>query len=271
MTEASFERTAEPERDAAGATAPVSGSLDYGAHPAANLLLRLQRTAGNRSVTALIRSSAMSRRTLARQDESVGGPSTMFDDPSTEAEQLSDPYDRSVNRWVTLDSPSVSLNADNVKRMQLTRNPVIPWSTDAETMLTSNVSKGDKHLVFNCHGFQSLPSFGAPHLSIGTVVHAGNVGAFAKIAGMVNVIWISACNIAGSQDGSDFCAAMAKNSGAHVVAPTMAVTQNVRKDSIEDTAGAMWLYFDPSGTKIARSKFIALGPSLGFTYEKKSR
>jgi hypothetical protein len=279
MAEARIEQAAVPARDSAEVAARPPGALDPGVQPAANLLLRLQRTAGNRAVTALMQSGATapasagraSRRTLARQDESVGGPSTVFDDPSTEVQPLSDPYDTSVNRWVTLDPPSVSLNADNVKRMQLTRNPIIPWSMDAETMLTSNVNKGDKHLVFNCHGFQSLPSFGAPHLSIGTVVHMGNVAAFAKIAGTVNVIWISACNMAGSQAGSDFCAAMAKNSGAYVVAATMAVTQNVRKDSIEDTARAMWLYFDPSGTKIARSKFIALGPSLGFTYEKKSK
>jgi hypothetical protein len=31
----------------------------------------------------------------------------------------------------------------------------------------------------------------------------------------------------------------------------------------------MWLYYDTSGTKISRSSFIALGPSLGFSYEKK--
>jgi hypothetical protein len=136
-------------------------------------------------------------------------------------------------------------------------------------MLVKNVQKEDKHLVFNCHGFQSLPNFGAPHLSIGTVVHAGNVGAFAKIANTVKVIWISACNIAGSTAGSDFMAAMAKTAGAYVVAPTMAVTQRTRKDSVEDTAGAMWLYYDTTGTKISRSSFIALGPSLGFTYEKK--
>jgi hypothetical protein len=280
MTDASIEHAAVPERDLAEVASRAPAGLDSGVHSAANLLLGLQRTAGNRSVTALMQSGAIagpasagraSRRTLARQDESVGGPSTVFDDPSPEVQPLSDPYDTSVNRWVTLDSPSVSLNADNVKRMQLTRNPTIPWSMDAETMLTSNISKGDKHLVFNCHGFQSLPSFGAPHLSIGTVVHMGNVGAFTKIGGTVNVIWISACNMAGSQAGSDFCAAMAKNSGAYVVAATMAVTQNVRKDAIEDTARAMWLYYDPSGTKIARSKFIALGPSLGFTYEQKSK
>jgi hypothetical protein len=280
MTAASFEHGAKPERDVAEVAAPAPAALGYGVQSGTNPLLRLQRTAGNRSVRALIRSAAVTapasagrapRRALARQDESLGGPSTLFDDPSTEAEPLSDPYDTNVNRWVRLDSPSVSLNADNVTRMQLTRNPIIPWSMDAETMLTSNVNKGDKHLVFNCHGFQTRPGFEAPHLSIGTVVHMGNVAAFAKIAGTVNVIWISACNMAGSQAGSDFCAAMAKNSGAYVVAATTEVTQNVLKDSIEDTRRAMWLYFDTSGTKIARSKFIALGPSLGFTYQKKSR
>jgi hypothetical protein len=257
MSETSLEpTTAEPEREpAVAAVAAAATSRE----PAPALLLRLQRTAGNRAAGAL----------LARQDDYGTGPSTLLDTPSNDAEMLSDPYDRNVNRWVTLDSPSVSLNAPNVSKMDLTRNPVIPWDMDAESMLTKNVQKDDKHLVFNCHGFQSLPNFGAPHLSIGTVVHAGNVGAFTKIAGTVKVIWISACNIAGSTAGSDFMAAMAKNAGAYVVAPTMAVTQNTHKDAVEDTAGAMWLYYDPTGTKIARSAFIGLGPSLGFTYQKK--
>lgn len=277
---AAIQHGAGPEREATHGAAPVPAAPDRNARSPTNRLMRLQRTVGNRFVTAAIRSGALTsprarsrvpRRMLARQDESTTGPSTVFGDPSLEAEQLGNPYDTSVNRWITLDAPSLSLNAGNVTRMQLTRNPIVPWSMDAETMLTSNVDKKDKHLVFNCHGFQALPDFDAPHLSIGTVVHPGNVGAFGKIAGTVKVIWISACNIAGSQAGSDFCAAMAKNSGAYVVAATMATTQRVRKDSVEDTAGAMWVYFDPTGTKIARSAFIALGPSLGFTYEKKSR
>jgi hypothetical protein len=254
MSEASRETTAaEPERE------PSPTTVVAGAQAAPALLLRLQRTAGNRAVGAL----------LARQ-EGYEGPSSLLDTPSTtDGQELSDGYDRNINRWVHLDAPSVSLNAPNVSKMDLTRNPVIPWDQDAESMLVKNVQKEDKHLVFNCHGFQSLPNFGAPHLSIGTVVHAGNVGAFAKIANTVKVIWISACNIAGSTAGSDFMAAMAKTAGAYVVAPTMAVTQRTRKDSVEDTAGAMWLYYDTTGTKISRSSFIALGPSLGFTYEKK--
>lgn len=248
-----------PEADAAQAEEPLARAPDRPsaeppglesplgpAAPAASVL-RMQRLVGNRAVGRML---AASRRTLAR-------------DP--------DPYDRNVSRWIKLEPRSVALNAPNVSKMTLTASPVVPWEQGAEEMLTNNVQKGDKHLVFNCHGFASRPNFATAHLSIGTVLHLGNVGAFDRVAGMVGVIWISACNILSSTVGEDFCKAMAKHAGAYVVAPTLAVTQNNKKDNLEDTAGAMWKYIDPKGEYLSRTDFIALGPSLGFTYERKSR
>jgi hypothetical protein len=198
-----------------------------------------------------------SRRVLARQDEE---------------------YPRHVSRWITLEPPSVVLNAPNVAKTKMTRSPVVPWDKSAHEMLKEYVQSGDKHLVFNCHGYASRENFGTAHLSIGTVIHLGNVSAFSQLDSFgLKVIWISACNLLGGAGavpggpsaGEEFCKNMAKNAGCYVVAPTMAVTQNVKAHHVEDTAGAMWKYFAPDGSYVGRLAFIKLGPQLGFEYEKK--
>lgn len=245
---------ADPAREESRARTPDPARVDtsgpegsLGIAPTAASVLQMQRLVGNQAVGRML---GASRRTLAR-------------DP--------DPYDRNVSRWVKLEPRSVALNAPNVDNMTLTASPVVPWQQSPEEMFANNVKQGDKNLVFNCHGFATRPTFATAHLSIGPVLHLGNVGAFDRIAGMVGVIWISACNILSSTMGEEFCKAMAKRAGAYVVAPTMAVPQHNKKDSVEDTAGAMWKYVSPQGEWVSRQDFIALGPSLGFTYERKSR
>jgi hypothetical protein len=137
-------------------------------------------------------------------------------------------------------------------------------------MLSKHVREGDNHLVFNCHGYASRPDFQTPHLSIGTVIHPGNIGAFTILAPIkLRVIWISACSIASSATGEDFCKKMARNAECYVVAAMFHVTQNVKSGHVEDTAGASWKYFDPQGSLVGRLDFINLGKRLGFTYEKK--
>ena len=235
--------TSVPTEDRARAT-PAATRVDLS--PVADRIIQLQRAAGNRAVN---RPLATACRTLAR-------------DP--------DPYDRNVSRWVKLEPPSVVFNADNVAPMTLAKSPVIKEGQDLYSAIGQYVQRGTKHLVFNCHGFVSRPNFGAPHLAIGNVLHAGNVQWFDQVAGNVGVIWVSACNILSATDGEEFCKQLAKHSGAYVVAATMAVTQRTKASCVEDTAGAMWKYINPKGEYVGRNGFIALGPSLGFTYERKT-
>ena len=153
--------------------------------PVADRVIQLQRAAGNRAVNRLL---GKARRTLARDG---------------------DPYDRGVTRWATLDAPSVAFNADNVAPMALTQSPVIKEGQDLYSAIGQYVKHGTKHLVINCHGFVSRPNFGAPHLAIGNVLHAGNVQWFDQVAGNVGVIWVSACNILSATDGEEFCKQLA--------------------------------------------------------------
>jgi hypothetical protein len=232
--------------------------LPFSVSPVSALLLRTQESAGNRAAAKMIQGS---RRALTRQQTS--------DEPSVPTE-LADLYSKDVTRWVKLEPDSVALNAPNVTKMTLTHSPVIPWDKSAHDMLKENVKQDFKHVVFNCHGFISRPGFETPHLSIGTVVHPGNVDAFTQLAPLnVKVIWISACNLTLSAEGEEFCKNMARKVGSYVVAPTFAVTQNVKRDHVEDTAGAMWKYIDPKGSLVGRMDFIKAGPGLGFEYEKK--
>jgi hypothetical protein len=172
-----------------------------------------------------------------------------------------------VTQWIKLESPQVALNAPNVKRFAMKYSPVIPWDWNADRILGEGVPKGVRHLVFNCHGYASRPGFGAPHLSLGTVLHPGNVGAFDQLMRMdtLLVIWISACNIAGSADGMGFCKAMAKRSGCYVVTQSLSVPDAaVRAGHIENYSYAMPAYINPAGDLVTPSAFFAKGGELGF-------
>ena len=131
-------------------------------------------------------------------------------------------------------------------------------------------SEEQSTLCSTATGLSRDPISAPPHLAIGNVLHAGNVQWFDQVAGNVGVIWVSACNILSATDGEEFCKQLAKHSGAYVVAATMAVTQRTKASCVEDTAGAMWKYINPKGEYVGRNGFIALGPSLGFTYERKT-
>jgi hypothetical protein len=262
MSRSGLEREGDTSRESSVASGNEP-SLPSGATPAVVGLLRMQGSAGNRAVTTLIQER---RQALARQEASAP------------TEPLSEPYARHVSRWIRLDTQSVVLNSPAVAKMEMTRSPVIPWNMSAHEMLNQHVKGGDKHLVFNCHGHAWRKEFPTPHLAIGTAIHPGNVHAFKDIGSVgLSVIWISACNILGGEGpveggpsgGEVFIANMARNAGCYVVAPTMEVTQRVKPNHCEDTAGAFWKYYDPKGNPVARSTFISMGPQLGFTYEKK--
>jgi len=174
-----------------------------------------------------------------------------------------------AKKWIKLASPSVALNAPNVtNKFILKYSPVIPWEMSAHEILEKKVPRGVRHLVFNCHGYVSRPNFAAPHLSLGTVFHPGNVSAFDVLMsiGELRVIWIAACNIGGSVDGRNFCIAMAKRSGCYVVTYTMAVPDAaVRSNHIEDFDYCMPAHIDPWGDGLSRQDFFARGGELGFS------
>lgn len=172
-------------------------------------------------------------------------------------------------KLIKLQSPQVALNAPNVKKFRMKHSPVIPWDWDAGRILSKEgVPDGVKHLIFNCHGFVSRESFSAPHLSIGTVIHKGNVSAFERLRDIpeLKVIWIAACNIAGG-DGLEFCKMIAQKSGCHVVAQVLGVPDIlVKSDHVEDYYYAMPVYIKPNGDPISRGDFFGLQETLLFKH-----
>lgn len=172
-----------------------------------------------------------------------------------------------LKKWIRLTSPSVALNAPNIlNKFYMTHTKTIPWDWSADRIMGS-VFKEARHLVFNCHGFPWRADFPAPHLSIGTVLHPGNVGAFDALRSIysLRVIWISACAISSSAAGSNFCAEIAKRSICYVVSSLLSVPDwSGRALHFEDYTYAMPVYYDWNGDKISRSTFFAKGPELGF-------
>lgn len=171
-------------------------------------------------------------------------------------------------KFIKLKSPSVVLNAPNItNKWRMTYSYTVPWSMSAHEMIKQHVHSTARHLVFNCHGFAWRPNFQAPHLSIGTVVHAGNVSAFDPLGSypQLRVIWISACTLASSQEGQQFCVEMARHARAYVVASIVG-TPDVASPagSILDPVDSMPYIVDPKGNPTGQQTFRALGPSLGF-------
>jgi len=170
-------------------------------------------------------------------------------------------------QWFKLAPPQIVFNAPNVKPFKMTHARVIPWDWSVDQMFDQALPMGARHLIFNCHGFPTKPDFQTPHLSIGTVIHPGNISAFQKLFGMLDlwVIWISSCNIAGSEDGLNFCKDMAKISGCYVVAYGFPVPDEVNKQSqLKDYTNSMPKYIEPSRNLMRRDDFLKLGPKLGF-------
>lgn len=163
--------------------------------------------------------------------------------------------------WMKLDGPHTSLNAPNVHPMQLTKNAMIPWpSGSADTLRQVDVAS--RHLVINCHGIPAPPDL---HLGVGLTLN--NVNAFDAIGLMpkLRVIWISACNLAGSSDGLLMCKEMARRAGAYVVS-AVAPVLDLRSPPgcVEDHFGSVPVYIDPFGDGVSRDAFLGLGGKLGF-------
>jgi len=175
-----------------------------------------------------------------------------------------------VAKSFKLKSPQVSLNAPNVRfKRFMTYTKVIPWDWSVHKMFTDAVPRDARHLVFNCHGYAQRPEFKAPHLSLGTVIHPGNVHAFEMLYSIatLKVIWISSCTVASSNDGLNFCMSMAIYSGCYVVSQLYAAP-DVALDSghTDDNKDSSPVYIDPYGYLIARKDFLDMGDDLGFAH-----
>jgi hypothetical protein len=170
--------------------------------------------------------------------------------------------------YLYLTGPSVSLNAPNVANVSpMKYHPRVPWSMGAHEIIKQYVSSAYHHLVFNCHGFVTQPNFPVPHLSLGTVFHAGNVSAFDPIASypLLKVIWLTACNLGSSDAGKEFIMAIAAHSRCYVVGAFTA-WEDVRcpPECILDPIHKTPFIGTPSGGSIGQQSFRALAGSLGF-------
>jgi len=149
----------------------------------------------------------------------------------------------------------------------LTYSYTIPWNLSAHEIIQTYAHSTARHLVFNCHGFASRPDFPAPHLSLGTVFHAGNVSAFDPISQYptTQVIWLSACNLAESSEGAEFCKEIARRSRCYVVTAVTAIGDVAcAANAIEDWYRSMPVYYSPKGELVARTAFLSQANSLGF-------
>lgn len=168
-------------------------------------------------------------------------------------------------KLIRLSSPSVGFNGERILHpTTLTRNFAIKNGDSNEEMI-AKVKEGDRHVVFNCHGFPASPPNKA-YLAIGQMLFEDNVDAcfpWMRIP-TLRIIWLAACNIGGS--GLPFCKKLAKTTGCYVVTNTgPSLDRAVKPGTIEDNYAAMPSYIKPSGEMIARDEFMALGSSLGFS------
>jgi hypothetical protein len=175
--------------------------------------------------------------------------------------------------WIRLDSPQVALNSPNAgTHFRMTYSPVIPWDWSIDRMLDEAVPEGVNHLIFNCHGLPTgaKRDFPALHLSIGTAIHPGNVGAFSKLSPREDlcVIWLASCNVADGGPGSALCQRIADLSRCYVVAHLGGVKdQALRTDHIQDYVDGLPIYFRPGNIDpMYRGDFFEMGPDLGFEH-----
>jgi hypothetical protein len=168
-----------------------------------------------------------------------------------------------------LASPSVALNAPNVQHpIQMSYTHTISWSASAHDIIKQKVKSTARHLVFNCHGFAWRPTFQAPHLSLGTVFHPGNVSAFDPIRQMQGlfVIWLSACNLGSAEAGRNFMQSIARHAYAYVVGASMPVGDiSCPRYCVEDWTGSMPMYVEPTGRLMTRTEFLQLKTTLGIS------
>ena len=167
-----------------------------------------------------------------------------------------------------LEPDHVSLNAPNIKFNRfMTYTRVIPWDWSVHRVLTDAVPSGVRHLVINCHGWPWKESFQAPFLSIGTVIHPGNVSAFESLARIetLSVIWITSCGLCSNPDGVNFCKAMARHSRCFVVNHQYAAPDvYLPTGHVDDLFDSSPHYIDPDGASMSRKDFLSLREDLGF-------
>ena len=163
-----------------------------------------------------------------------------------------------------------ALNAPNVSPVHGTFTKTVPWNWDAGQML-GWVPTTSNHLVFSCHGFHTgkKADFPAVHMSIGTVLHPQNVGAFDVLMSALElrVIWVTACSLAMEDPGDAWLAQMARRSGCYVVANSFDTPDRSPPwNCVEDThyLNAVPKYFKPDGGTLGRESFLALGSELRF-------
>lgn len=167
-------------------------------------------------------------------------------------------------KLIRLSAPAVGFNGERVLNLtRLTRNIRIA-NGDSNERMVAQVKQGDRHVVFNCHGFPAKPPNKA-FLAIGQMLFEDNAQVcepWMRIS-TLGIIWLSACNIGGS--GLDFCKRLAKLTGCYVVTCTgPALDRAVKPGTIEHNY-VMPQYVKPSGEMISESGFFEKGVELGFS------
>jgi hypothetical protein len=144
----------------------------------------------------------------------------------------------------------------NHKRFQLWNTWDIQQTETAQHMAewVTSVARGApggklKHLVLNCHGSPG-------YLQLGQGVQSSTLSLFSCWRGLIEKIWIPACQIAfippagsGQSDGNVFCSNFAKTVGCYVVASTetqCSSSGNIQPDMMPSFEGLI-LSYGPSG------------------------
>lgn len=175
---------------------------------------------------------------------------------------------------IALEPPHMALNGTYTSShvtlpYNLLHNEYIPevgpngsWPPSAQEII--NKVKGKlplKHLLFNCHG---VPGF----LDIGGGFRHKDAGLFSQLGGRVGVIWIRGCSFAGSSEGQQFCADIARNAQAYVVAPVMHTPQQKKMPTgaIEYEQNMPRVNAPPDGGLVSWRDFCSRGQTLGFSF-----
>jgi hypothetical protein len=129
-------------------------------------------------------------------------------------------------------------------RLNETRTHMVEW------VAKKAKDKGKlKNLVLHCHGEPA-------YLKLGEGFSLQNLGSFSPWRGLVEKIWLSACQVARipnlpsyRDNGNSFCAYMAKIVGCYVVAPTETQCNEIKTypiDCIPSYEGLV-LCYGPNG------------------------
>lgn len=157
-----------------------------------------------------------------------------------------------------LERPSMALNDPrNHKRFQMwntwdiqrneTRRHMVEWVAEVARGATGRKLK---NLILNCHGSPG-------YLELGEGVTNTNVGDFSPWRGLIEKIWIPACQVAlipgstppGQADGNVFCSNLAKTVGCYLVASTetqCSFPGNIERDMMPSFEGLI-LSYGPDG------------------------